>query len=528
MIENQYRGKSRLMTNYGWVQNSSNLSTVRDCIDLVPEDGIDHNSLMRAIYTSRAKQGGIKKKWEWDARCRIKAICACGLVELDRASCGYQLTAIGKKLQIASKSDSYRRKMRVLSGEEVEIFRQGLLTNPPVIRVLTLLNKARRNGDDPLSKYDVGGQLGFAGDIGFTHFEPEFVVKSNKKFNDAEGDADKWARTIISWLMQVNWVIEADPIIVLGKSLKRYTTTYEVDKVLQYTARSTVKYIPQEMLCSNHHPFADIVQSRRVSILKVLEKKTNVAEEDLLADVVALGADTDMETLQFDILNLRQAGISISKERAVYRLTDKVKLDCTEQQTTKTRKQRVDGIEKRIEHYVSVYADTLPSKLVDNLIRYGYAGTKSAALFEVSVKKMFSHMGYDSQCLGQGHGRVADVIAKYHGTVYAKSYGLIIDAKAYEKYPFPAGDIRKMKEYINLHGTELMSERIPHHAFAFVSMAFTNPDEHLDEIAHSTGIDGTAIDVFTLLELGAMVAKSEFNIANLYPKFTTNQLFTCA
>lgn len=522
---NQYYGKSRLMTNYGWVQNSSNLSTIRDCIDLVPDDGIDHNSLMRAIYTYRTAQGDIKKKWEWDARCRIKAICACGLVELDRALCGYRLTPIGKQLKGASRSNSYHRKMRVLSAEEVDIFRQGLLTNPPVIRVLALLNKARRNGDSPLSKYDVGGQLGFAGDIGFTHFEPEFVVRSNKSFNDAEGDADKWARTIISWLMQVNWVVEADPIIILGKPLKRYTTTYEVDKVLQYTSRSTVKYIPQEMLCSYHHPFANIVQNRRVSILKVLEKKAHVTEEDLLADVIALGADTDMETLQFDILNLCQAGINISKERTFYRLTDKIKLDCAEQRISTGKKQRIDGIEKQIEHYVSIYADTIPSKLVDSLIRYGYDGTKSAALFEISVAKMFSYMGYDAQCLGQGHGRVADVIAKYCGVVYAKSYGLIIDTKAYEKYSFPAGDIRKMKEYIGVHGKELMSESIPNHAFAFVSMAFSTPDTHLDEIAHDTGIGGVAIDVFTLLKLGAMVAKSECDIANLYPKFTTNRLF---
>ena len=89
-----------------------------------------------------------------------------------------------------------------------------------------------------------------------------------------------------------------------------------------------------------------------------------------------------------------------------------------------------------------VYEDSLPSRLVDNLIRYGYDGTNSAALFEMTVEKLFSFMGYEAQCLGQGHGRVADVIAKYRDAFYAKSYGLIIDTKAYEKYNFPAGDVR--------------------------------------------------------------------------------------
>lgn len=46
-----YTGKSQLMDNYGWVQNTSNLSTIRDTVDLIPSEGVDHNSLMRSIYT---------------------------------------------------------------------------------------------------------------------------------------------------------------------------------------------------------------------------------------------------------------------------------------------------------------------------------------------------------------------------------------------------------------------------------------------------------------------------------------------
>lgn len=123
----------------------------------------------------------------------------------------------------------------------------------------------------------------------------------------------------------------------------------------------------------------------------------------------------------------------------------------------------MSDVEKKITHYVTAYADTLPARLIDNLIRFGYAGTESAAQFEAAVDKFFKLMGYESNCLGQGHGRVADVIAKYKTTPYPRSYGLIIDAKAYARYTFPAGDVRKMKEYIDLHGAELLSERIPNH-----------------------------------------------------------------
>ena len=226
-----YTGKSQLMDNYGWVQNTSNLSTVRDTVDLVPSDGIDHNSLMRMIYLFRQEKGDLKKKWEWDARCRIKAICATGMVELDRSIAGYRLTPLGEELKQSPHSTTFFRGKRVLSSEEKEIFKKGLLTNPPVIRVLAVLNDSRRNGNVPLSKYEVGSQLGFVGDIGFTHFEAEYVALMGKSFNDIEGDADKWARTIISWLSQVGWVITADSVEIYGRPLPRYTTTFEVDRV---------------------------------------------------------------------------------------------------------------------------------------------------------------------------------------------------------------------------------------------------------------------------------------------------------
>lgn len=518
-----YTGKSQLMDNYGWVQNTSNLSTVRDTVDLVPSDGIDHNSLMRMIYLFRQEKGDLKKKWEWDARCRIKAICATGMVELDRSIAGYRLTPLGEELKQSPHSTTFFRGKRVLSSEEKEILKKGLLTNPPVIRVLAVLNDSRRNGNVPLSKYEVGSQLGFVGDIGFTHFEAEYVALMGKSFNDKEGDADKWARTIISWLSQVGWVITADSVEIYGRTLPRYTTTFEVDRVLQYNAKSTTKYVPQEMLCSDHHAFPKVVQERRVSIIKELSNSSAVKVDDLLAALNSDGIEIDTETLKFDLINLKQAGINIEKELSYYRLADRIKLDVIPEKAE--QKENLSDVEKKITHYVTTYADTLPARLVDNLIRFGYGGTESAAQFEAAVDKFFKLLGYESNCLGQGHGRVADVIAKYKTTLYPRSYGLIIDAKAYARYTFPAGDVRKMKEYIDLHGAELLSERIPNHAFAFISMDFVNPDDHLEEIATDTAVNGTAITVFELFKLGDSVIQQKESIANLYPKYTTNKLF---
>lgn len=518
-----YNGKSKLMDNYGWVQNTSNLSTVRDTVDLIPDEGIDHNTLMRNIYSARRRKGNLRKKWEWDARCRIKAICATGMVELDRSIAGYILTSLGRELKSAPYNSKVIKGKRTLSSEEREIFKRGLLTNPPVIRVLNILNEKRRNGNIPLSKYDVGGQLGFVGDIGFTHFEAEYVALMGKKFNDKEGDADKWARTIISWLVQVGWVVKGKPVDVHGKRLIRYTTTFEVDRVLQYAGKSTVKYVPQEMLCSRHHAFFKVVQERRINILKELAKVSLISVDELLLTLRSKGIEIDEETLKFDLINLKQAGINVEKELSCYRLLDKIKLEIIPEKVN--MQVALNEVEKMITHYVTTYADTIPARLIDNLIRYGYGGTETAALFEASVDKFFKLLGYESNCLGQGHGRVADVIVRHRMAQYAKSYGIIIDAKAYSKYKFPAGDIRKMKEYINVHGEELLADKIPNHAFAFVSMDFSDPESHLQEIANDTAINGTAITVERLFKLGEKVTQNQISISDILPLFTTNQLF---
>lgn len=523
---NLYDGNSKLMGNYGWVQNTSNLSTVRDTVELISDSGCTHNELMKNIYNSRIQNGEDFKKWSWDARCRIKAVIATGMATINRSKQGYDLTELGRVLIRSEKSDIYKGRKRILSSSEVEIFRQGVLTNPPVIRVLTLLNESRKTSQKPLSKYDIGGLLGFAGDIGFTHYEAEYVARLGKKFNNVEGDADKWARTIISWLTQLNWVIKSDSISIFNQTLSRYTTVYGVDKVLSYNAKSTVKYVPEEMLCSNRHPFFEIIKNRRKAILKSLSNTSIISASDLLNELVQQDIDTDEDTIKFDVLNLQRAGFNIKKERTLYAMKDKLIIS-EEADKSNINFGRVEGLEKEIEKMVTRYSDTLPPKLVDNLIRYcNDSKSASAPLFEVSLDKFFTLMGYETEYLGQGRGRVADIIVKYKDSNYPKSYAIIVDAKAYQKYNFPADDVRKMKEYIKLHGPELlMKDKIPRHSFAFVSLDFSNPDKKLSEISTYTHVSGTAIKIPTLLQLGSEIVQSKRNIEEIFEMFTTNKIF---
>jgi hypothetical protein len=529
-----YQGNGVLLPNYGWVQNTSNLLTIRNTVDLVPDFGISHNRLMRNIYEYRTMEGTRPRRWSWDARCRIKAICATGMVILDRDTPGYTLTDLGKELKNCAKEFDSSGK-RILSDKEIKIFQKGILTNPPVIRVLQLLNEDRHNNNKGMTKYDIGNDLGFVGDVGFTHYDPEWIARNDKSFNDVEGDSDKWARTILSWLQQVNWAV---PIgkkkFSNGKKLSCYTTTYEVDYVLRTKAKSVRKYIPSEMLCSHKHPFSKQIQRQRSKLLSILENKATFGSETIIEKMLETEEAYDKNNLKFDILNLTQAGIDIAFQESTdsYKLIDNIQLHIDtrlfeSQTTTVLAEDESTLLEQRIRNAILEYEDSFPPKLVGQIIRYVSGAAETAALFEMSVTEFFNFLGFDAEKLGQGKGRVADILVKYKGASVPRSYAIIVDTKASMKYSFPASDIRKMKEYISYHVQTLMREDlIPNHAFAFISNDFSEPSGPLNEIAEATDISGTAITVDMLLAMGYKVRKREQEICNLYPTFTTNQLYS--
>jgi hypothetical protein len=512
---------NKLMDNYGWVQNTSNLSTVRDTIDLVPEHGIRHIDLREKIKEYRESQNNLPKRWTWDARCRIKAIHAIGLVKLDRHIQGYELTALGRRLKACEKSTEIVNGLRALSDAEIEIFKEGLLSNPPVIRVLELLNEDRRSDNKGLSKYDIGRQLGFVGDVGFTHIDPYWVIANGHSFNNKEGDADKWARTILSWLSQVGWATDHGNERIFNRNLKLYSVIPDVDGVLRYDASRVVRNVASEMLCSDHHAFPKLVQKRRVIILNALNESPLTINK--LQELLKLnGIEASETACEFEILNLTNAGFRIENSAGYYKLKDNIIIDSPP--FTGAQVETPDETESLIEEMVVKYERTIPPRLIDHLIRFGYNGTKGAE-FEAIVAEYFRFLGYESEYLGQGRGRVTDILVKYkHPTIYANSYAIIVDAKATSSaYSFPASDKRKMKEYINTHGPQLLAENIPRHAFSFVSSRFVaDYQNNLQEIENVTNIKGCAITVLLLLEVGDKIIRQEIRIPNIYEFYTSN------
>jgi hypothetical protein len=236
------------------------------------------------------------------------------------------------------------------------------------------------------------------------------------------------------------------------------------------------------------------------------------------------GIDASETVCQFEIVNLINAGFRITESGGYYKLKDKINLD---EELGQPEDWVEDRVETMIEELVVKYERTIPCRLIDHLVRYGYNDAK-AVKFESVVAEYFRFLGYEADYLGQGHGRVPDILVKWkHPNIYANSYGLIVDAKATKKvYSFPASDKRKMKEYIEKYGPSLLVEKIPNHAFSFVSPGFIdNVIPHLKEISDATNIGGCAIAVRVLLEFGDRVVKGQLKVGEIYNMFNVNNLF---
>jgi hypothetical protein len=343
-------------------------------------------------------------------------------------------------------------------------------------------------------------------------------------FNDKEGDADKWARTILSWLSQVNWVYSDSQKSIAGRTLKLYKGKAEIENILRYNASRITRNVPCEMFCSDHHSFPKLIQKRRSLILQKLGTASTI--NDLIEYLTENKIQINETDVKFEIINLKKAGFRIDENAGYYKLKDRIDLDLPIIRNVENDAEDIIG--KKIEEFVVKYETTIPEKFVDHLIRFS-SDNKKCNEFESIVYEYFRFLGYETDYYGQGKGRVTDVIAKYRNpNFYSQSYAIIIDAKSTKRsYSFPVADKRKMKEYINTHGPSLLQEQIPKHAFSFVSSNFIQQlNQHLSEIARETHINGCAITVDELLKLGDKVKQQEISITNIYENYTNNSNFS--
>lgn len=405
----------------------------------------------KRTYTDKSnKKVIIKKPYtdDWSADGYLRWAIACGLLVYNNNDDSCSITELGKKLALSQDG----------SAEEAEFFTIALLHYPPVIRILSLL---RDNSDQ--TKFDIGQQLGFKGELGFTSFERKVVaydyscaqdkVEKQKIKSNEEGDADKYARTICSWLAKMQWVDIKEKYFEEYYNNKKcsvkfqtYSITRKGEKAL-IKARGNSKHpriariVYYEMLASFKAKDADYLRSIRAKILQQLyyPKKLDKISQNLNAEDLTVSPSAVFDHIQ----GLRSIGLEISEKNGVYQLKDKIRYlivpakNPTLLDNIQIIKDRVREKLHFIDHDYLVLIDFAYSTSASKSIK-----NNDARLFEIKTANLLTkELNFSGLRLGDSNR--PDVIISY------KKQGVIIDNKAYSRgFTLDAHNRDEMNRYV--------------------------------------------------------------------------------
>lgn len=126
------------------------------------------------------------------------------------------------------------------------------------------------------------------------------------------------------------------------------------------------------------------------------------------------------------------------------------------------------------------------------------SGTSIARAFEKSINAAFTILGYETQLLGQGSGRVQDGLA----TDSDESYAILWDAKARQGSYKMGTDDRVIREYVTTQSRELKKRRHLRNLYYFIVSSKFQDD--FDDLIRGLKMD-TDINEVCLVEAEALV-----------------------
>jgi hypothetical protein len=161
------------------------------------------------------------------------------------------------------------------------------------------------------------------------------------------------------------------------------------------------------------------------------------------------------------------------------------------------------------ESYIPPIVAILPRLAVNDAElakHYQSTGRAIEKIFEEKLATIFRMLGYETQLLGQGQGRVPDGIAVSQEFRYA----IIYDAKVRQN-PYTMGtDERAIREYISIQGERLRKQGMRNLYFMVISSAFTG--DH-DDAIRTLKID-TNVNEVLLVEVKSLLAMLEGKLRN--------------
>lgn len=504
----------------------------------IVQASITAHSSSKIIKDANGFDVKIKKPYvdDWTSDGYLRWAISTGLVEYIVRTDTCKITDLGKKL-VATKKDS---------AEEKEAFTQALLSYPPVYRVLEILSD-----HEPRTKFEIGSQLGFKGEMGFTSIPQETFVydycnanttqeRKDIKQNE-EGDADKYARTIANWLIQMGWVEPQNKDITetyFGSTNTMNLNAWKITRagelaITKSKGNSRNPKIPKivkfEMLATKV-PNADYIRLRRAEILNSL--KTDKTLSSIKQYLHNLGIEETEDVIRDELENFKNIGISINLINNKYRLVDKlIGLEIPTTYTT-VIKTNITELKDKIRSYLHIISHDYLI-LVD--LAYSDADTKAkknldAKEFEIKTAKLLTEeLDFKGERLGDSNK--PDIIIWYNNC------GTIIDNKSYKNgFNLDANCRGEMARYIEENQQRIpgiptnewwnnFDKKVTSFTFLFISSYFKgNFKKGLEYISMMRNVKGAGISVDNLLYLAEDIKSKKTAYADFFTLFNNDEI----
>ncbi len=493
----------------------------------------------RTYTDDNGKMVTMKKPYtdDWSAEGYLRWAISCGLLKYSNVTDTCQISILGQKLA-SSKDDSQ---------VEREALTEALLSYPPVIRILSLLKEKEEQ-----TKFELGSRLGFIGELGFTSVPQEIFLydycmadadeRSNIRSN-FEGDSDKYARGIASWLVQMGWVTSSRKTISKTLKGKRYSAELQVYSITRAGERALIKAhgnssnprLPRvvmfEMLASNKAPNAEYFRFQRACLLKALSNSWKTLEQ-LQVTLKKENLSLSESAITDHIAGLIAIGLNITKRGDKYKLLDKLAcLEIPERVTYPS-----DSVSEIKELVRSKLHSVNHKYLILIDLAYSDASTNSrksadAREFEIQTAELLTkELNFTGMRLGEVNR--PDVIIS-HGTS-----GTIIDTKSYRAgFNIDRHSADEMGRYILENKKRLpgiptnewwkcFEPSISNFTFLFITSFLKGKfTEQLDYISKThENIKGAAINIQNLLYLAEALKTSQLNYHDFFKLFKNREI----
>lgn len=493
----------------------------------------------RTYKDDKGKSATFKKPFidDWSADGYLRWAISCGLLEYDEKSESCYISDLGKTLALSTDG----------SKEEYDALSIALLSYPPVCRILSLLKEK-----DEQTKFELGSQLGFKGELGFTSIPQEVYLcdycealpgEKSKVRSDLEGDSDKYARGIASWCSQMKWVESSRKKVTGSYRKKQYSANLQTFSITRLGEKALIKAkgnssnpkVPKnvlfQMLASNKTSGADYLRYLRASIIKALEpspKSLGQIKEALKGYQLDIDEDTIIDNIQ----GLVSIGINITNHKDKYKLEDKIeKLDlpprssCVKDEVNDI----VDRVRVKLKNIDHKYLILISLAYSDETERT--KKNSDARDFEIQTAELFTkELGFNGIRLGESNK--PDVLISFGAN------GTIIDNKSYKDgFNIPRVTSDQMIRYINENNqrsTQLnpnewwknFDSSVSNYTFLFVTSflkgSFKNQIEYISNATNGTR--GAAINVESLLYISEDIKSGKIKQSDFYSEFKNDEI----